>query len=198
MKIIYYCLIFLFISACQSKPINDNTATHLPESDYYKIIENYTEDAQEYDGLQNTLELSSTILNSPVLEAQAKRKATLMNWDLAQYEKELLASKLNSKTKVDFFVSFYTPDRKNTDLSRNETLWKIYLLNNGKKIEGKVSKLNLLYSEIQSLYPQFNRWSNAYIVSFPAALADIEQFDSSLVISGPLANQTLKFKSIKQ
>lgn len=196
MKKIYCCLILLLSLSCQTTQIGSNQS-YINESDYKTQLDKFSDDAQEYDGLQNTLDISATILNSTILTAQTQRQATLLNWDKTQYEKEL-TSKLNStQSKTDFFVSFYTPERKNSDLTRSETLWKLILSSNNKRIEGKVSKITLLNSEIQSLYPQHNRWSNAYIVSFPIPLSEVEKSKCELSISGPLAHQVLLFEPIK-
>jgi hypothetical protein len=183
----------LLICSCQSGEKSQSNIIQFSVSEYEDVIENYTEQALEYDGLQNTIEFHATLLNSRVIEAQTLRKASMLLWEKTQYDQELSARIGKSKETTEVFVSFFTPERKNNDLARSETLWKIFLKNKDKRSEGKVEKVTLLHSEIQSLYPQHNRWSNAYVVKFPIAISEIENKGIELIITGPVGTKSVHF-----
>lgn len=200
-----YLLLFisLFCGAtltcsCQSTEKSTANIIQFSESEYSNVIENYTAQAQEYDGLQNTLEYHATLLNSQVIEAQTLRKANMLQWEKTQYDQELSSRIAKSKETTEVFVSFFTPERKNNDLARSETLWKIFLVSQDKRYVGKVEKVTLLNSEIQSLYPQHNRWSNAYIVKFPVAVNTIEDKDSEFIITGPISTKSIRFNALSK
>ncbi len=196
-------LIFaLGCSTQQNKEFNEtqvpqNTNITIDDSDYENIIEKFTDKATEYDGLHNTLEVNATILNTEVSQAISKRKATTLNWNKEQFDKDYTDRFLINSKNSEFFVSFYTPERKNNDLTRSETLWKVILTAGGNRYEGKVSKYSFLVSEIQNIFPFHTHWNNAYIITFNVPISEIEFHESSLTISGPLASQVLKFKKSK-
>lgn len=195
--ILITCSAFLFFG-CQSVEKSNPNVIHFSEDEYTDVVESYTEQAQEYDGLQNTIEFHATLLNSRVIEAQTLRRASMLQWEKQQYDTELNNRISKAKENAEVFISFFTPERKNTDLARSETLWKIFLINNDKRYEGKAEKLNLLRSEIQSLYPYHNRWSNAYVVKFPVPIADVEKNQLEFVVTGPVGNKSVRFSAINK
>lgn len=196
LRAFYLLSAIIFICSCQSAEKTNSSIIQFSNSEYVDVIENYTALAQEYDGLQNTLEFHATLLNSRVIEAQTLRKASMLQWDKTKYDQELTSRNAKSKETTEIFVSFFTPERKNNDLSRSETLWKTFLINKDGRYEGKVEKVSLLNSEIQSLYPLHNRWSNAYIVRFPTGVTSIENTDLEFVITGPVGNKSVHFKTL--
>ena len=194
-KVLLFIIILNFV-ACASTP--DSTPTFSISDDQYEdVIETYTDQTQKYDGPYNILEVSATLLNSHVIEAQMLRQASVFHWDKTKYQTELESKQNGAKTKTEFFVSFFTPDKKSGELTRTNTLWKTLLKINDIEYVGTPKKLSLLPVEIKNLYPRYNRWSNPYVITFDVPMNQVEKSISELVLTGPVGTASLKFKSIK-
>lgn len=185
----------VFTSACTTtKDSIGSNINLISESDYQKIISDNTKQKQIYSGLYNTMDLTATILNSRVSAAQTDQLARLYIWDANKYTQEKVKADDKVTKETEFFVSFFTPERKHDDLHKNQTLWKIFLDAGGKRYEGKVKKIKLLTEEIQGMYAYHNRFSTPYSVIFPIAARDIENLkDIKLTITGPVGSATLEF-----
>lgn len=196
MNKVYLPLLFIILTACASAP-ESNQTFNLSQDSYEDFIEKFSDHTQRYDGPYNVLDVSGTLLNSQVLEAQTLRQATVFQWETSKYQSELKQRLTPTQTKTEVFVSFFTPEKKSADLTRSETLWKTILKYDGKELLGKPKKVSLLPVEIMSLYPQHNRWSTGYIITFDTPVADLERRPAELVITGPVGTATLKFKPIR-
>lgn len=184
-----------FLSACTTTRDSIGSSISLiSESEYQRTITENTRQKQIYSGLYNTMDLTATILNSKVTTAQTDQMARLYIWDANKYTQEKVKADEKITKETEFFVSFFTPERKHDDLHKNQTLWKIFLDAGGKRYEGKVKKIKLLTEEIQGIYSYHNRFSTPYSVVFPIAARDIENMkDIKLTITGPVGSATLEF-----
>lgn len=187
--------VVIFTSACTTtKDSIGSNINLISESDYQKVISENTRQKQIYSGLYNTMDLTATVLNSKVAAAQTDQMARLYIWDANKYTQEKVKADDKVTKETEFFVSFFTPERKHDDLHKNQTLWKIFLDAGGKRYEGKVKKIKLLTEEIQGMYSYHNRFSTPYSVVFPVASRDIENMkDIKLTITGPVGSATLEF-----
>lgn len=187
--------VVIFTSACTTTKDSIGSSINLiSESDYQKVISENTRQKQIYSGLYNTMDLTATVLNSKVAAAQTDQMARLYIWDANKYTQEKVKADDKVTKETEFFVSFFTPERKHDDLHKNQTLWKIFLDAGGKRYEGKVKKIKLLTEEIQGMYSYHNRFSTPYSVVFPVASRDIENMkDIKLTITGPVGSATLEF-----
>jgi hypothetical protein len=192
------CLLLgLFIfTACASTPESADTY-NMSSEQYEENVEGYSDHVQKYDGPYNVLDVGATILNSHVIEAQTLRQATIFQWDKVKFQAELQNKQKAASEKTEIFVSFFTPDKKSGDLLRANTLWKTTLKVEGKEIPGLPKKMSLLPVEIKSLYPQHNRWSTGYLITFDLPVTSIETKISELIITGPVGTASLKFNPIK-
>jgi hypothetical protein len=187
-------LSFLFLSACVTQlPVADGIK-EISTSDYQSLVQTKTEKVEVYSGLYNQLTVSATRMDGEMTDAYLSHSARLLQWTTAQHQTE--KSKMISKgtEKTDFFVSFYTPERKHNDLSSNKSIWKIYLDVNGQRYEGSAVKIKSQLSEIETMYPGHNRWSTPYTVSFPVAAAIADGKPSVLTFTGTLTSTQIKFK----
>ena len=119
--------------------------------------------------------------------------ARLSQWQEPKYKEEKARVIEKHTNNTEFFLSFYTPERKLADLSSSKTSWKIFLDVNGQRYEGKASKIKIMLSEIQALYPYHNRWSYPYIVIFPVPTSEVENRPATMTITGTLGSAQLKF-----
>ena len=181
-------LSFLLLSACATSYTNPNLKL-APEEDYYSALDTKTRKEKVYDGLYAKIEFTAVLLNSEISHLQLDQNARIYQWNLDQYstEKAKVESDLSKQSTV--FLSFFTPERKNDDLNKSKTLWRIFLDTNGKRYEGKIEKIKTVFAEVKTLYPAHNRWSTAYRVTFPVPISAIEKSATNkFTITGPVTS----------
>lgn len=168
----------------------------MTEDEYEAIVESNSDHKSSYDGLYNTLQMGATLINPTVARAQLDQNARLFLWDREKFDAEAKKTEdeLTKETKV--FVSLYTPERKHDDLNKSKTLWKFFLDVNGRRYEGKATKIKLLVTEIQGLYPYHTRFATPYYLSFPVSAKFIEKDSTRLVMSGPVGSVSADFKQV--
>ena len=162
-------------------------------ADYEKLNEQKTKKLEIYEGLHNKLTVTAIWLDSEMADASLSHAARLAQWQESKYKEERYKVVSRHADRTEFFVSFYTPERKLADLANTKNLWKIYLDVNGQRFEGKATKVKQSLTEIQALYPQHNRWSTPFIISFPVATALVENKPAVLTLTGAVGSAQLKF-----
>lgn len=179
--------------SCAVKTVAREGVPNIETFSYESLIEKKTQNIESYDGIANQLNVSVTKLDTQMSEAILARSAQVYEWDKSVYEEE--RKKVNSElaTKTSFFMSFYTPERVNNNLTSLKPLWKIYLDLEGKRFEGKVVKIKSPLSDLQALYPFHNRFSTAYRVEFSIPTLQSETHPEVLTITGPNATVKLQF-----
>jgi hypothetical protein len=194
MKILI-CLLTLsaVFAGCANRPIPGPGIETLSESQYEDQIEPYTQRTQKYEGIMNVLTFSATLLNTKVMQAQLMQKARLYQWDASTLSSETQKANEDMSKNAQIFVSFYTPERKHDDLHKNKTLWKIFLDVDGHRYEGHATKIKLLTNEVQALYPDHNRFSTPYMLSFPISIKSIDGKSVRLTITGTVASASVDF-----
>lgn len=179
--------------SCASRLKTPEGVPEISLTEYQNIMRNNTQKVEVYDGLYNILTIEATWLDSKVSEAGLSHSARLSQWNEQTYREEREKRVIENAGSTRFFVSFFTPERKHSDLTRSKNLWKIYLEVNGQRYEGKVSRVKQLFSEIQVMYPQHNRWSTPYMISFPVATALVEGKPATLTFTGAVGSAQLNF-----
>jgi hypothetical protein len=190
-------LLFSFglVVSCSHKDISPSPNIKLiSESDYFQTIKRNSRQQQVYSGLYNSIDMTAAAINTEVSEAQVDQMARVFIWDEAKYTQEKATADGKLRKEAEFFVSFFTPERKHDDLNKNKTLWKIFLDIDGKRYEAKTTKIKLLTEELQSLYPFHNRFSTPYSIVFPIPMKNIEGANNiKLTITGPVGTSTVDF-----
>lgn len=187
-------LIAFSLSSCASRLTTPDGVPEISVSAYQSLVTQKTQRAEIYEGISNILTIQATWLDSQWTEASLSHSARLSQWNEQSYREEREKRINENAESTRFFVSFFTPDRKYSDLSpRSKGLWKIFLEVNGQRYEGKVSRIKQSLSETQVMYPYHNRWSTPYIISFPVATALVENKPAVLTFTGAYASTQLKF-----
>lgn len=192
----------LSLSACSSKEVAKENADPSPvtsaESDngYGRQIEKYSDGEAEYAGFYNNFEYKATILNSMVRSAMLGKQSNYYQWDREKLTNEREKSDKDMSQETTIFLSFFTPDRKNDNLTDQKTIWRVYLESGGRRYSGKAKKVRSLLAELQVLYPYHTRWNTPYLVTFPVPTNAIETQASTLTVTGPLGTRTVKFPSL--
>tara|TARA_B110001454_G_C12723326_1_gene436685 strand:- start:46524 stop:47129 length:606 start_codon:yes stop_codon:yes gene_type:complete len=194
MRLLLLFIIGLAVS-CSHKDISPSPNIKLiSESDYLQTVKRNSRQQQVYSGLYNSIDLTAAVVNTEVSEAQVDQMARVFIWDEAKYTQEKATADGKLRKEAEFFVSFFTPERKHDDLNKNKTLWKIFLDVDGKRYEGKTTKIKLLTEELQSLYPFHTRFSTPYSIVFPVPMKNIESANTiKLTITGPVGTSTVDF-----
>lgn len=183
---------FLF-SGCVTRLPTLPGVPEITASNYEDLVLKKTKKTEVYDGLYNKLTISATWLDSEMSQGELAHNARVSQWQEAKYKEEKEKVIAKHTVSTEFFVSFYTPERKHSDLSQNKNLWKLFLDVNGQRYEGKATKIKSMLSEVQALYPLHNRWSVPFIVIFPVATSAIENKPAVFTVTGPLGSAQLKF-----
>jgi hypothetical protein len=199
MSQIKYSLLFVVLSlltfSCATRLKTQPGIPDVSVSEYEKLVNEKTEKLEIYDGFYNKLTVRATWLDSQLSDYSLSHRARLAQWNEAIYKEER-AKKVNKNAEItEFFVSIYTPERRNSDLASSKNLWKIFLDVNGQRYEGKATKVKMLITEIQVMYPQHNQWSTPYIISFPVATSIVENKPATLIFTGAVGSAQLNFKS---
>jgi hypothetical protein len=178
-------------------------APSLPEKrvtgdrDYISTIHSNSSADVDYSGFENSFEFRATLQSSAVRQAVLNKLAEYYQWDSARMATEREKAFHENASESQVFLSFFTPNRSNDNLSEAKPIWTVILEAGGQKFYGKAKKVKSLLAEIQSLYPYHTRWNTAYTLVFPVAANNIEGLSPKLTITGPLGTKTVEFKSEK-
>lgn len=200
MKSIYFLrlaflVLTLFNFGCATQMPMPAGIQELSPSDYEKLIDRKTQRVEIYEGLQNKLTVAATWLDSEMSNGTLSHSARLAQWQEPKYKEERYKVVSRHTDRTEFFVSFYTPERKLADLANKKNLWKIYLDIGGQRFEGTATKVKQMFTEIQAIYPQHDRWSTPFIVSFPVSTALTENKEATLTMTGAVGSAQLKFSN---
>lgn len=189
-----YCLALALVTGCSSTPTNNAPpVTNFSEDTFEEQLDLHTVHDQQYSGLINTVDIYITFLGPKMSESILEKNAIVFQWDAEKFstEKSILEKEMQKETQ--FFVSFYTPEKKQDDLLKSKTLWKLFMDVDGKRYEGKVSKVRLLTSEIQGTYPHHTRFASPYTLSFPIAANTLRDKKVKLTLTGTVGTIKAEF-----
>ena len=167
-----------------------------PPVAYEQKVEMYSAGEAEYAGFYNTFSYKATLLNNDVRTASLDRQASYYQWDADKIslERAKMQQELASYTAV--FISFYTPERINDNLSDEKSIWKVYLDVGGRRYQGEVKRQRTLLAELQALYPYHTRWNTPYQIQFSVPTNAVETQTSVVTVTGPLGTKTVSIRSL--
>lgn len=184
----------LSLLACATREPNPSLNL-MSESQYLSVVDENMQTTQQYDGFHNILQFSAVLMNSNMQRAHRDQKARVYLWDEQIYNDESAKMEADLKVNTMVFISFFTPEAKNDNLAKSDTQWKLFLDVGGRRFEGKAKKVKLLTNEIRSFFPEHNRWSTAYWISFPVSTEFIDQNPGAkLTVTGPVTSKSVSFK----
>lgn len=187
----------ILLSSCATYPPNPNLPELMSEGDYYNAVENASQKKQIYDGLYENLEVNAVLINSKVGIGRLDQNARIYQWNREQYEKEKAQMQQGLNSKTEIILGVFVPNRKEDNLSKKNSVWKLFLDANGRRYEGTVTKIKALPAEISVLYPEHSRFYTPYKVEFPVAVTSIENGDVKLTATGPVASASVTFPPMK-
>ncbi|GEM_PF-2602754 len=199
-KLLIFILFFISISNCASTGSSDlqnsqseNNSLSQNDLDYFSELNKWTRFDKSYDGLSNTIDMGVTLLNPVMVKSQIKQKAIIFGWT-SEMQNEELKKNLILDPSIEFYLSFYTPDRKSNQLESEKSTWQIFLNHNGKRYLAKVFRIKEDKRTLYKLYPHQTPWHKPYKVTFDLKLKDVQP-DSPIEfqISGPLGQSKVQF-----
>lgn len=194
LKLSLTSLLLSFLIGCASSHINE---TGFDQREFERIIAKYTQKSQKYQGFYNTYNIRITFLNSLVEDSLLRKKRNYFQWEESEYrkEREKVLQVQSSKSKV--MMAFYTPERKDNNLDKPKSIWKIYLKSNGVKYPGTVKKMKVNRSEFARLFPHYTRWDTPYEVTFDAPMSVIEQKGNTVIVTSSVGSSTFDFPGVE-
>lgn len=188
-------LVFVsLLSACASYEVTPSGRTLRTADEYMDILEQNSDKLRTYSGFYNVLDVEGLALNSKVAAAQLDQSTRLYQWTDSKFEEEKVKFEQRLSKQSEFFISFFTPERKNDDLFKADTVWRIFLDTDGRRFEGKATRIKVPLAEIQGLYPFHNRFATPYTFTFPVPMRSIEGKEMKVTITGPVGSGSLIFK----
>lgn len=138
---------------------------------YKKALKQHTESQEIYqrEDFHASLSWHATWLKPAFLEAMSYEHAKIYNLNSNEritYLKDLQREYADFDV---FFVSFYSYDRKESDLASLRTVWKLRLEGEGDQYysPAKFEKVAKPNTYLKRMFPYINTWSNHYYVFFP-------------------------------
>ena len=181
-------LVFIMLNlACTTHP---HPGGH---DEYVNKIQAHSAGDKQFAGLYHNFEFRSTLLSRDISRTIHNRMNLYYDWGKDEASKKLQErmAELDSKTKV--WLSFFTPERKDDNLANKVSIWKIYLVADGTRYEGKAKKANTNFSEARALFPYHSRWATPYYVEFPVPTDEVSGRNTKLVITGPLGRREINY-----
>lgn len=188
----------LLAGACTSEPPLAEQAKNTPEvraAD--QDIERFSDGEAQYVGFYNNFLYRATILNSQVRAALLRKENDFYQWDREKFSSEREKSDRAAGLETTVFLSFFTPERRNDNLSDAKSIWRVYLDAGDRRYQGKVKKLRTPLAELIALYPYHTRWNTPYEITFPVPTAAVETQAMKLTITGPLGSKTVNFAAAR-
>jgi len=192
-----FCILAIS-GACSSTPPLAEPAKNSPEIQAADAeIDRFSDGDAQYVGFYNNFLYRATILNSQVRGALLRKQAEFYQWDRDKLLGEREKSDRGAGIETTIFLSFFTPERRNDNLSDAKSIWRVYLEAGDRRYQGKVKKIRTPLAELIALYPYHTRWNTAYEISFPIPTLAIETQVLKLTITGPLGAKTVSFTAAR-
>lgn len=199
MKSVFASLILFFgILGCTHQPPHKIEGVEpIGRSEYASLIKRHTAKTDQYSGFYQTFQAELTMLTREVLNASLTQKAYFLQWDRRQFNSEREKIMQESNAYSTFFMRFFSPETDYDDFHKGKTIWKVYLEVSGSRFEGKVRKLVDKFVELQTLYPQLDRFSTPYEITFNVPMPTVENGGAKVILTSSLGHAEFVFPAQK-
>jgi hypothetical protein len=149
----------------------------------------FTRSTKMYDLFDDQAFATATWQAPAVREARVLQLAAWKDLTAAEREKLLAAERAEAERYEDFFLAFYTSDRRANDLSSPRSSWRIALAvpGEGEMLPERVEAVTI-DPTLEALYPYLGKFDLAYRIRFPRWTGDrpLVEVPFELVIGGAL------------
>ena len=169
----------LCLCGCSHAPVMTQNPQHkMPPAEYEKLFKSRTRRTDQYHGFYQTFQADVTALSTDMLLAGLEQRAHALDWTPTHVASEREALMQDANQRAKFYLRFYSPDRENDDFTKKSSVWQVYLDAAGTRYEGKVRKMTEKLIELQTLYPNQDRFSSAYEVTFDLPMTTVEKSEA--------------------
>lgn len=187
-------VIFLLVgAACSSTPKATDQTPHSPESQ--NVIDQHTKFFRKYDGLYESFRGHATLLSAACQNAILDKRSEFLEWDRKKLQDEREKSRQEMAAQTTVFLQFFTPETEYNDLNRYNTIWHVYLEVDGRRFEGKARKARGKPIEFMAIYPNYDRFSTPYDLTFNVSTTDVTNHNAKLVLASTLGQAEFDFPS---
>jgi hypothetical protein len=140
----------------------------VPGKVYKGELDRWTRSEEIYDGLNSIAFMHATYKTKSFREAYAGLYTEIYQLD-ERYGATLMERELDlSSMYNEFFVSFFTTNEKWNDLDREDSIWRLYLVDStGARVSPEAVTRLEATAVIREFFPYLDLWSAAYSVKFP-------------------------------
>lgn len=181
------CIVFFSAISCVTSAPPQIT------DEYLKSVEEFSAGDIQYEGAYNNFNYRATILSPGMQRVLINKKTDLYLWNDDKRAVELAKLQTDNDKHTRIFLSFFTPNKWDDNMSTSKSIWTVYLHVGSSRYEGKVSKNRDSRTEINSLYPYHGRFASAYTVDFGIPVSQIHGQELKITITGPLGVKTVQF-----
>jgi hypothetical protein len=182
------------VTACASHPTPEQAPSDLKAvPDYRKIIDKHTQFFRKYDGFYEVFRAHATLMSPECRDAVTNQQASFLSWDSKKIQAEHDRAAQEMSTQTQFFMQLYTTETEYNDLGKYNSIWKIYLVIDGHRFEGKAKKVHGKPIEFQAVYPQYDSFSRPYLLTFNVSTSDVVRHDIKLVLASTLGVAEFNF-----
>jgi hypothetical protein len=171
-----FCICFALLLGCagvRGREVPDEIGAE----DYQKLLNEWTKEAKVYQDFETKLISGATFKSWEFRRAYVEKYARIYLLEAEQKREKLEEERMISNEENEFFLSIYTPGRELDDFNKDDSDWKIYLLDDRGNIleptEIEKAKENL--SLLQELYPYITPWSSQYKLIFSQSIPGTQE-----------------------
>lgn len=145
--------------------------------DYQKLLNEWTKEAKVYQDFETKLITGVTFKSWEFRRAYVEKYAQIYLLEAEKKREMLDEERMISSEENEFFLSIYTPGRELDDFSKDDSDWKIYLLDDRDNIlePAEIEKVKGNLSLLKELYPYITPWSSLYKLSFSQNLPGTQE-----------------------
>jgi hypothetical protein len=171
---------------------------YTPAQPYSVVLEEWTSSDRAYDGIVEIFQVTATLHSRDLVEGQTYQDAELFHWTPVQYKEERQKALAESQKETVVFISFYTEKDDQNNLDKKNSIWNIFLDNNGKRVlPSTIKRVYDVSAVLKARYPYHNNWFRPYLVKFPIATDVVTAGRTTLTIAGPVGRVHLPYKSLR-
>lgn len=171
-----FSICFTFLIGCAGFQ-GGEAPSGIGAKDYKRLLNKWTEEAKVYQGLETGLLTVATFKSWEFRQAYVEKYAQIYLLEPDNKEEMLGKERVISDELNEFFLSVYTPDHDLDDFSKDDSVWKIYLLDDrGNMLEPtEIEEAKEKLSFLKELYPYITPWSSFYELRFSQNFSETQE-----------------------
>ncbi len=156
----------LACSGTLSGVASPNPVPGVRQGEWAELRDKATRRALLYDRFSHRATVTATYMGVAERQAKVNRLADWMSWTEQEKDQRLKAELDEASKYEDFFVAFFTGDRKANDLDAPSSVWRVAIRLDGADIVTHDATTLDVDANIASLYPYVSPFDTVYRVRF--------------------------------